>query len=707
MSEISEDFLKLVAERDRLEQKLETITPINRELIHEVFLAAEDAVQRLLKDPVLCTELAEEYSAQQTITQQEKALAELDDLGGAIEFKFIDSGIIERQKEVINTKVEAIKNRPLYNLSVRYAGELGLKSTVDKPTSNTEADSTEVSNEPSEQENIEDALIVEGVIHSTISTFPEILDYKVRLNIVISANEILIKNTGKITKINKVSDKYVTEVNDMVIKLIKELAETDGENISSKKLWEKAFPGTELERNILKRLREVIIDIKYKRYQIFRHNENRGNSSAYYVDPRVKADVSFDKDYEISYGKDNELYDGKSLNERTSKLGLEDSKKSISPDTENEISVDINQLEPGTFPLDPVESELLAVFVQLNQDIIKSVYNLESLDQEIIDQLAEICEQCTLEDSLAKVSNIIGKSATISDLRKYVIDKTKYFFEDEENVLKAIDNMPFGDPRWKLFEYLAEVQASSGWDALSLLLDSKRALTGTMFRGTMLDDPQVAVQLYDGTTHYVGNDPRINSVTLGPIVDEEIPVVPLDYIPFSTLSVTEEFADDSQSNDDEVVELDVDDLALDLEIDNTIQIDSLSSSNEIREVEIGDAKNLSENLLVYEETLRQLAIKILKIYDKNNLGNKHMNTILDSLIRNGIKVSRQVPVYKSAMGRGILSELAPRSAKEIILFVIDQNPVLGKAMGIKSSVNKPDARVIERVTKEVIDSYYK
>ncbi len=405
-------YFEVAGERDNLSTLLDSATELVRPVIETALQAADAEL----------TSLESQKRVRQELTavgeQVAASLSQIDALASAVELGLIKPEVVEAQREAIISDERSARALDF----MKRAGLLeGAGVSVEKVP---EPKTSKVPAEQKEQK----------------TSNPEIV-------ISIHGNGVRIGTRGKFVRLAGagVELRDQRDYSEERKKVLKVLVENAGTELSATELWEAAFPGEELDRNVIRQIKNWFEGLTYRGVPIIVHNGKRGPGSAYSIpNPNVRvAEVVTTKSAKQAIDQESVAVTSPAEIVSTQTAAVD----AQLPVVESPVEVKKAPVFPVKFPLSQAESAILAEFLDLKRDLLEA-FDIPVIDPGISDKIHEGLKTTKIAETMAEYGGDVSRA------RKSIISKVHEYFMDEDMVMDDITNMSERDYRYGLFEYL-------------------------------------------------------------------------------------------------------------------------------------------------------------------------------------------------------------------------------------------------------------
>ncbi len=618
-----EEYFSLIDERDKLGDMLGGATNVLRPVIEQAVETANTRIAGFEQDPDIQRKIRT-YGRQ--IMQ---SLEEIDQLSTAVDLGLVDKDVIEQQKAGI---LSSERNRHILNLYRRF-------DLIEQ-----EASVVEVSPQASEA--------ISG--KETDQQYPAI-------EITIQEDGVKLGKTGKYIALSKAYAKNQRDYSEERKAVLKVLVEHAGEEVIVSDLWKEAFGDKEFERDEMSQIRGWLNQLTFRRQQIVQHNGKRGLGSAYVIS---NPNVTIKEVIKTTSTKRGQPQ----TEELTTDAGdisvtkAKEAGKRFGAEKTIEAKVDQPVI---SFPLNHAESLLLAEYLELRSDILRT-FEIPVMDNDTV--LKGLRDGFKQTNMMVELSPYGGD---INTARKAVIDKVCRYFSDADIVMDDIDNMPEKDNRFQLFQYLLEFEEDQRKFLLDKLAEStpRTVITekmGSFTSGVQVDSIQSYHQLSDGTVlEKIEEGQR-----LAAIPDEATPLV----------------LDPQNESTGEQPEVPV-------AIENVVP-ESIADAIEQPDQELHDVRITGNEKAQFDDILDERIKEVLDLANKYNMVGKGSRS-LQGVEGMSFMTSSFV---KNAVENGIISRDSKTLTKEDIVTLVLLKE-FGNVFSVKKSSQRPDRRQITAAIK--------
>ena len=627
-------------------QSLEAMREEASSLLHSTIDSAILTAQKKLEE----AENNQDISAELNNIADEaiRALAQIDHLKTSVDLGLISAEDLEEQRQQILNDVRIQRAFRVTHKSelIRLAGY-------------------KVESVAEDEDNTPGEIIVEDK-KPEVDTTPPII------KITVTGDGVQIGERGKFVKLSQKTNSNQHDYSQERLAVLKVLVERAGQKIRASDLWESAF-GEEVPYNkdAMTQIRVWLEKLTYRRSPIVEHNKARGPSSTYTIsNPNVSI---------------NEIQRTTPKPQTTETPSISESDK-LSPTPQVTVQKPEAQIEDEptqesitapvktvAFPLTHAESLILAEFLDLNKELLKSI-DMPTLRDGVSKRLTS-----GLKNIVPKLAEAIANNGgDLEQARQSIIGKIdRYFAEDNfDQVMEDITNIEILDYRYKLFEYLFELEEDQRKYLLEQLAPSIARIDITQTSGSFSS----GVQIVDIDTSRVNN-----GIKLGASETEEAPG-DLEVEP--TAEEVEDIEKSTILIENEVVELQPQTISDEA---STSTDESVADTPEIEDVEPSEIE-------IFEQNVRQFTKDVIELIDRYSLDGKApksiqavdgFNWLTSKAVRNGAENN----LISSEDKNGL-------KAKDIIMLALKNS--FPDAFGVRKSAKKPNRTLINKIVDELL-----
>lgn len=645
----SELYVTLSLQMDELEEKASTASDQIAELYQGAISKADLRLAELANDP----DVRKDLSALGEAT--EKDLRELDDLKDAA-----DLGLVS--EEQLTAKREEILSDPARRIAAKFIERTKLVAReIDSSPDSSSAEATAETNHPPR---------------------------KIRLTIR-DGGVISIGDKGKIIKLSSTSRRDI-QIEDFSLQresLLRALVTSEKDSLNAVELWEIAFPGQELDKNVLTTFRNWMQKLTYRKQPLILHNGKRGPFSEYFVNPDFDLSIAVER-----VSRKNPVSATVAV-EQPTPSGIAPTEEANDPILAKQPARKKEAIDLAVFPLTLAESTIVASFISNYSDLLHKEFEIEVLPEQLLEDLSDATGATEIQDALSAYA-----TDPIFTFRKESFEKIITFFSDQDTVIEALDSIEETDPRYPLFAYLCGIEGEDRWQLLQGLLNARRGIVGGFdIKRAVLNDTRVVVDLDDGTQYDLSEPENVDEADdeheqgdsqtiLGD--EQQAPVsTPIYTSPSPDAAVTVELPQAGYSaTDTETVEV-VDIQTPDLEPETAATPELAPKKREF-------AAMLRHDISEWVEVIEQFSL----------IGKKsgHISEAFRGLGFTGYQNSR-VDAIVGALTSGS-DEL---SLKDILMVNIGLSPRFKAALTIRHSSSKPDSHLVNAIVNEAIREFQK
>lgn len=326
---------------------------------------------------------------------------------------------------------------------------------------------TEIETREVVTEVLDDGNSLELLVESaTLEVEPESAPPKLKINI-LNNRAISIGELGKFIAANTREREGTKEHASIRIALLKAIILNPGYWLTPREIWAAAFDDKKVEfdkGSFYHRFKPWIDELTYNDIRLIEHNNKRGQGSKYRVNPSL--DLSFEvidnrpKTSDSSDRNQMPIVAKDSILKPDAPLNAYNKKHPPLVSASQQIENDSQTLR---FPLNNFETAVIAGVIDGMAEVIEKL-GLRPLRLDMDSDLIKSLNDHVRLETMHKYDGDMGK------LRLRCVKSLQGFFNNRNLVMQTISEMDPKDNRYKIFEYLFDIESDKLWTLLSAVI---------------------------------------------------------------------------------------------------------------------------------------------------------------------------------------------------------------------------------------------